>query len=253
MRLEAAADKIIDRSAEARFRLAIDRVFTLPGVGVVVTGTVLSGSVDVEDHVLVSPSGLPARVRSLHAQNKAADTGRAGDRCALNLVGDGISKEGIHRGDMVLDPDLHAPTDRIDATLTSCCRARPKPVRQWLPARLHHASSEVGAHIVPCWVTNLFNRARQISRCSTRARPADRGNDLRSLRDPRRVGPAHHRRRQVHRLAATGPETAHARTPGAARRSRARRPAVRLSSPAGDTALCMGFWSFRARSRFTCD
>ncbi|WP_146690522.1 selenocysteine-specific translation elongation factor [Bradyrhizobium canariense] len=147
MRLEAAADKIIDRSAEARFRLAIDRVFTLPGVGVVVTGTVLSGSIHVGDRVLISPSGLSARVRSLHAQNKAADTGRVGDRCALNLAGDGITKESIHRGDVVLDPELHAPTDRIDAQLR-LLPSETKPVRQWFPARLHHASAEVGAHIV---------------------------------------------------------------------------------------------------------
>ena len=41
--LADAATDTLDRSAEARFRLAVDRVFTLAGVGVVVTGTVLSG------------------------------------------------------------------------------------------------------------------------------------------------------------------------------------------------------------------
>jgi selenocysteine-specific elongation factor len=146
-RLEVAADDIPDRSSEARFRLAVDRVFTLPGIGVVVTGTVLSGSVHVGDRVSVSPSGHAARVRSLHTQNRPADSGQAGDRCALNLVGDGISKESIHRGDVVLDPDLHAPTDRIDARL-HLLPSESRPVRQWFPARLHHASAEVGAHIV---------------------------------------------------------------------------------------------------------
>jgi selenocysteine-specific elongation factor len=146
-RLSASARHVAKRSAEGRFRLAVDRVFTLQGIGVVVTGTVLSGSVRVGDHVLISPSGLPARVRSLHAQNRPAEIGRAGDRCALNLVGDGVTKESIHRGDVVLDPDLHAPTDRIDARL----RLLPgeiKPIRQWLPVRLHHASGEIGAHVV---------------------------------------------------------------------------------------------------------
>jgi len=52
---------------------------------------------------------------------------------------------------------------------------------------------------------------------------ADRGGDLRSLRDPRRIGPAHHWRRQVHRPAAAGPEAAHARTPDTTRRPRHRR------------------------------
>ena len=146
-RLQAAADEVVDRSPRGRFRLAVDRAFTLPGVGVVVTGTVLSGAVQAGDRVVVSPSGLPARVRSLHAQNKPADTGRAGDRCGLNLVGDGVSKQSIRRGDVVLDPDLHAPTDRIDARLR-LLPGEERPIRQWFPARLHHGSAEVGAHIV---------------------------------------------------------------------------------------------------------
>src|SRR3984957_9697305 len=146
-RLAAAANEITDRSSRARFRLAVDRVFTLPGVGVVVTGTVMSGSVHIGDRVMVSPSGMSARVRSLHTQNRPANAGQAGDRCALNLAGENISKQNIRRGDVVLDPDLHAPTDRIDARLY-LLPGEAKPVRQWFPARLHHASAEVGAHIV---------------------------------------------------------------------------------------------------------
>ena len=68
-------------------RLAVDRCFLLPGAGVVVTGTVHAGEIRVGDHLLLTPSGLEARVRSLHAQNRAAEVGRAGERCALNLSG----------------------------------------------------------------------------------------------------------------------------------------------------------------------
>ena len=102
-RLFAASRDINQRSASGRFRLAVDRSFTLSGTGVVVTGTVLSGLVQVGDHVTISPSGLPARVRGLHVQNRASEEGSAGQRCALNLAGDGITKEAIHRGDVVLD------------------------------------------------------------------------------------------------------------------------------------------------------
>ena len=146
-RLEMAASALGDHAALSRFRLAVDRVFTLAGIGVVVTGTVLSGTIQVGDRVKISPSGLSARVRSLHSQNRPADRGQAGDRCALNLAGDRIVKDTIHRGDVVLDPDLHAPTDRIDARL-HLLPGETKPVRQWLPTRLHHAAAEVGAHIV---------------------------------------------------------------------------------------------------------
>ncbi len=112
-----------------------------------VTGTVLSGSVAVGDRVTVSPSGLTARVRSIHAQNRPAERGEAGQRCALNLAGDGVTKDAIARGDVVLDPELHAPTDRIDVTLRVLA-SEPKPFTQWMPVRLHHAATDVAARIV---------------------------------------------------------------------------------------------------------
>ncbi|MDP1907763.1 MAG: DNA/RNA-binding winged helix domain-containing protein, partial [Hyphomicrobium sp.] len=135
------------RAATERFRLAVDRSFTLPGIGTIVTGTVLSGAVSTGDRVTISPSGLGARVRSIHAQDRPTERGVAGQRCALNLAGDGISKDAIARGQMVLEPVLHAPTDRIDATLR-LLPTETKPVTQWMPARLHHAATEVGARIV---------------------------------------------------------------------------------------------------------
>jgi selenocysteine-specific elongation factor len=136
------------RAATGRFRLAVDRCFALVGIGTVVTGTVLSGSVAVGDHVIVSPSGREGHVRSIHAQNRPAEIGQAGDRCALNLVGRDIRKDAIVRGDVVLDPALHAPADRIDASL----RILPtelKRIKPWTPVRLHHAAADVGARVVP--------------------------------------------------------------------------------------------------------
>ena len=145
--LEAASSVACNRSQGRCFRLAVDRVFTLPGVGVVTTGTIYSGSAHVGDRVQISPSGLMARVRSLHAQNRATETARAGDRCALNLAGPSVEKEAIRRGDVVLDPYLHAPTDRIDALMRLLPSER-KPIGQWFPVHLHHGASEVGARIV---------------------------------------------------------------------------------------------------------
>jgi selenocysteine-specific elongation factor len=147
MLLFAAARTVHARSALGRFRLAVDRCFTLVGTGTVITGTVLSGAVSVGDRVVVSPSGLIARVRSIHSQNRAAERGVAGDRCALNLAGDGVTKEAIVRGQMILDPHLHAPTDRIDATF-ELLGTETSPVTQWTPVRLHHAAVDVGARIV---------------------------------------------------------------------------------------------------------
>ena len=146
-RLFDIARTVAARTASERFRLAVDRSFTLPGAGTVVTGTMLSGAVATGDRVMISPSGLMARVRSIHSQNRPAERGVAGQRCALNLAGDGVTKDAVERGQVVLDPELHAPADRIDATLRLLASEQ-KPVTQWMPVRLHHAAAEVGARIV---------------------------------------------------------------------------------------------------------
>ena len=146
-RLAAAARATLAKPADAPFRLAVDRSFTLPGSGTVVTGTVLAGSVAAGDRLVVSPSGLQVRIRGLHAQNRKAGRGGPGDRCALNLAGEGVAKDAVRRGDMVLDAGLHAPCDRIDARLRVLA-SETRPVTQWLPVHLHHGSAEVPARVV---------------------------------------------------------------------------------------------------------
>ncbi|MCW5580482.1 MAG: selenocysteine-specific translation elongation factor [Luteimonas sp.] len=136
------------REAHGPFRLAVDRSFTLAGAGTVVTGTALSGRVAVGDALVVSPLGLPARVRGIHAQDRKVEAGVAGQRCALNLVGEGVTRDAIQRGDMVLSPWLHAPSDRIDVVL-QVLATETKPVTTWFPARLHSHAVEVGVRVVP--------------------------------------------------------------------------------------------------------
>ena len=103
------------RSDEGLFRLAVDRVFTLPGLGTVATGTAVAGRVRVGDSITIMPSGAEARVRSIHAQHRDAEIGRAGQRCALNLVG--IDKTALHRGDWLADARALRPSTRIDVQL----------------------------------------------------------------------------------------------------------------------------------------
>src|SRR5215470_3520909 len=79
LRSEAAA--FTRRVSQGGFRLAVDRCFTLAGAGTVITGTVFAGSARVGDELVASPSGRKVRVRSIHAQNRAAQEARTGDRC----------------------------------------------------------------------------------------------------------------------------------------------------------------------------
>jgi selenocysteine-specific elongation factor len=145
--IDAALGASAARSCEGRFRLAADRCFTLAGQGTTVTGTVLSGVIRAGARVVVSPAGLEARVRSIHAHNRPVEQGEAGQRCALVLSGPRINKDAVHRGDMVLDPFLHAPASRIDARLRAL-NSEPKPIGQWFPVKVHCAAAEVPGRIV---------------------------------------------------------------------------------------------------------
>ena len=178
MRAAPAQDRIGGR----RFRLAVDRCFSLAGAGTVVTGTVVSGGVALGDRVLVSPSGLEARVRSLHRQNQVADTATAGDRCALNLAGPAITRTSIRRGDMVLDPALHAPTQRIDARI-SVLPEEKRPLTSWLPIRLHHAAAEVSGRLVPLDADRIAPGAAGLVRLVLEAPIAALAGDRVVLRD----------------------------------------------------------------------
>ncbi len=127
------------------FRLGADRVFTLSGQGTIVTGTALAGSVRVADVLQLAPGGQQARVRSIHAQNRSADNGRAGQRLALNLSG--VSKDEIQRGSWIVAPALAACSERIDAelSLTTDCGQTLKP---WSPLHVHLGAAHHTANVV---------------------------------------------------------------------------------------------------------
>jgi selenocysteine-specific elongation factor len=120
----AAARREPDRMG--RFRMAIDRGFTPTGAGLVVTGTVASGIVAVGDRLLLSPSRLAARVRGIQVYNETASQARAGDRCALAISGPRIERAKLRRGDWLIDPILHAPTQRIDALVRATDERTPR-------------------------------------------------------------------------------------------------------------------------------
>lgn len=144
--LQEAARQTPVRSSGERFRLAVDRSFTLAGIGTVVTGTVYSGSVRVGDRLLISPSGREARVRGIHAQNRPAERGEAGQRCALNLAGSDLHRQDIHRGDWALDPALHVPTARLDVELR-VLEAEEQPLRHWTPVHGHLGAADVTGRV----------------------------------------------------------------------------------------------------------
>jgi selenocysteine-specific elongation factor len=130
---------------EACFRLAVDRSFTLPGVGTVVTGTVHSGEVEVGANLVVAPAGREVRVRGIHAQNRVSQRGSIGQRCALNLAG--IARDEIARGDWVVAPSIVLATSRIDARLT-LVPDEEAPLRSGAPVHVHLGAAHVDGRFV---------------------------------------------------------------------------------------------------------
>ena len=141
--LDLQAQQMPARARDGLFRLAVDRVFTLPGQGTVVTGTVFGGQVKVGDTLIHSASGQSVRVRSIHAQNQASESGVAGQRCALNLAG--IAKDEIERGDWMADARVLQATQRIDLHLHLLTEA--PPMQQWTPVHVHLGTRRTTGHL----------------------------------------------------------------------------------------------------------
>jgi selenocysteine-specific elongation factor len=133
---------------QGEFRMAVDRSFVFAGVGVVVTGTVGAGRISVGERAVLTPSGIEVRVRSIHTNNRKAQTGQKGDRCALNIAGPQVDRERAQRGDWVVAPSLHMPTDRLDARLRLLGRTS-RGVRPGFKVHLHLGAARVGARLLP--------------------------------------------------------------------------------------------------------
>ena len=129
------------RAQGGNFRLAVDRCFTLSGIGLVVTGTVYSGVVQAGDALIHSPAGTDVRVRGVRAENREAHGASAGQRCALNITGRRIEKDHIKRGDWILAEPVHMPTARLDVRL-KLLPSEQRALRHWTPVHVHVASAE---------------------------------------------------------------------------------------------------------------
>lgn len=109
---EACGERRTDRSL---LRLPADRVFTIDGFGVVITGTLMEGAVRSGDEVCIYPKGLKAKVKNVQVHGMNVEEASAGQRTALNL--NGVRKDDIDRGNVIATPGLLETTHLLDVQI----------------------------------------------------------------------------------------------------------------------------------------
>jgi selenocysteine-specific elongation factor len=137
--IAAEAAHVSQRPVEGAARLPIDRAFTMKGFGTVVTGTLVSGSIAVDDELVVEPGELRVKVRGVQVHGRPAERAVAGQRAAINLGGVDVSA--VSRGETLLAPGTLSVTRRADAEINLLPSA--KPLRHGARVRVHNGTSEV--------------------------------------------------------------------------------------------------------------
>jgi selenocysteine-specific elongation factor len=126
-------------SAQAPFRMAIDRVFTVAGHGTVVTGSVASGRTQMGDELRIEPGGLAVRVRGLENHGRPAEEVHRGQRAAINLAG--VHHEQLRRGQELASPG-HLAASRLFSVHLHLLPTVARPLKNRSRVRLHLGTAE---------------------------------------------------------------------------------------------------------------
>jgi selenocysteine-specific elongation factor len=127
------------------FRMAIDRVFSIPGHGTVVTGSVLSGDVHVGDSLDLWPEGREVRVRSVQRHGEQADEAGSRQRTAINLAS--LKHDEVSRGDELATPDYLKPTKRLLVDLR-LLENSPIGLKNRIEVGLHTGTREISCRVI---------------------------------------------------------------------------------------------------------
>jgi len=141
--LARVAESAPGRDRAGWFRLPIDRVFTVKGAGVVVTGTLVSGAVESGQEVEAYPSGRRLRVRGVEVHGVKTERAEAGQRTALNLAG--IEAPELARGDTLSEPGRFRAVKQIDCRLELLRTAH--PLKHRAPVHFHAGTAEIEAQV----------------------------------------------------------------------------------------------------------
>jgi len=137
--IDEVASRVGERDASGLVRLPVDRVFTIPGFGTVVTGTLVSGTIRPGDHLTILPRDQRVRVRQVEVDGPVP-AAVAGQRVGVSLVG--VEKEDVSRGDVLTEPGAIVPTMAFEGRLVLLADA-PRPLHHNDRVHLHTGTAEV--------------------------------------------------------------------------------------------------------------
>jgi selenocysteine-specific elongation factor len=137
--LVEASRKSITRSGEAATRLPIDRVFTMKGFGTVVTGTLVSGRIDVDAELMIAPGSRRVKVRGVQVHGERRTEAVAGQRAAINLSG--VEVDNVARGQSLVTVDAFEETRVVDAAVEMLPGAA--PLEHGARVHVHQGTAEM--------------------------------------------------------------------------------------------------------------
>ena len=117
--------------------------FAVKGFGAVVTGTLIAGSVQLEDEVELFPEGRRLRVRGIEVHGEKVGRALAGQRTAINLAGTDAAE--LRRGQMLAAPGVFRAVKRIDCRLKLLESA--KPLKHRAPVHFHAGTAEIEGEV----------------------------------------------------------------------------------------------------------
>lgn len=143
--IDKITEEIEPKDTEGHFRLPVDRAFSISGFGTVVTGTIISGRVNVGDNIEVYPSKTLSKVRGIRIHGVASEFGEAGQRCAINLANTKLSE--VKRGDVLAREGIMEPSYTVDCNLYYL-KTMEKPLENRQRVRLYHGTEEILCRVV---------------------------------------------------------------------------------------------------------
>ncbi len=143
--LDELAGSIPPRSPSSLFRLPIDRVFTMKGFGTVITGTLVSGKINVGDNIMVYPTGITSKVRGIQVHNQSAETAEAGMRTAINFQG--LERTAVQRGEVLSTPGALVASYMVDVSFHYLA-SNQKPLKNRTLVRFHTGTSEIMGYLI---------------------------------------------------------------------------------------------------------